>query len=429
MVGGRIDGQRGARQIAVVGAGISGLSAAHVLTRAGHDVTLFETDARLGGHAHTHEVDDGAGPMLAIDSGFIVFNSHTYPLLTRLFSELGVSTRECEMSLSVSCGGCGLEYAGSRGLRGVFPRLSYVGRGQYMRMLTEIGRFHRAARRVLVDGDDVATLGEFVRAHRYSDYFTAHFVVPLVSAVWSCPPGTSLDYPARYLFEFLHHHGMLTVWGSPQWRTVVGGSRRYVERAVKPLHAVRAGTAVRSVQRAGAGVRIRTTDADDCTFDGVVIATHANQALRMLASPSAHESRVLGAFRYSSNPTVLHTDSSLLPRAPSARASWNYRIDTCDAAPGAVRVSYDMNRLQGLAARRDYVVSLNATDTVKPDRVVASMTYEHPLYTPESVAAQHELPGLSDGVIAFAGAHHGWGFHEDGCRSGVAAAASLGSVW
>ncbi|MFD3685699.1 NAD(P)/FAD-dependent oxidoreductase [Nocardiopsis sp. NPDC058631] len=444
------------RRVAVVGSGVAGLTAAHILHR-GDDVTLLEADDRLGGHAHTHRIADGGDGELWVDSGFIVHNRRTYPHLLRLFDELGVRTQPTEMSMSVSCEGCGLEYAGARGVRAMLPNRSRRS-PDYLRMLAEIPRFHRAARRLLDAGADGAatgagapqatgavgpgepgpapgrteaaqpTLGEFVRRHRFSPYMTAHFLLPLVSAVWSCPPGTATDYPARYLFAFLANHGMLGVWGSPRWRTVVGGSRSYVERVAENLHAVRTGSPARSLARTANGVRVRTPT-ETLDFDAAVVATHADQALALLERPTDTEREVLGAFGYSRNRTLLHTDASVLPRDRTAWAGWNYRLASCEPDREPVRVSYHMNRLQNLDAANQYVVTLNGTDRVDPDRVVAAMDYTHPVYTPASLAAQRRLPELEDGVVAFAGAHHGWGFHEDGCASGVRAAASLGSLW
>ena len=296
-------------------------------------------------------------------------------------------------------------------------------------MLGEVLRFHRQARAV-VDGssplaEDV-TFGEFLDAGGYSPYFVETFAVPVVSAVWSSGPELSRQYPARYLFTFLANHGMLSISGSHRWRTVVGGSRTYVERAAKGLSAVEVSTPVRAVVRSGDEVRVRD-DADvERRFDRVVVATHAPDALRLLFAPTAEQVSVLGAFRYSPNETVLHTDTSVLPRAEGARASWNLL-----RVPGEskVLVSYDMTRLMRLPGSETYVVTLNATDRIDPAKVIARMDYEHPAYTPESVAAQHRLPGLNDDRLAFAGAYHGWGFHEDGCASGVRAAAALGVTW
>lgn len=410
--------------VAVIGAGVAGLTASYLLQRR-YDVFLFEAEPRLGGHAHTHDVAGQHGTV-AVDSGFIVHNERTYPTLLRLFSELGVTTRTSEMSMSVRCLGCGLEYAGARGLPGLFPRASNAVRGRYLRMLGEVPRYFRDARRVLRSGGDDVTLGEF--ASGYSTYFTQHYLLPMVSAVWSAPEKVSRSYPVRYLFEFLAHHGLLSVGGSPTWRTVVGGSREYVERAAKGLTAVHVGTPVRSVRRFPGGVEVRDDAGEAHVVDRVVLATHADEALRLLADPTPAEKEVLGAFSYSRNETWLHTDESLLPSAPGARASWNYLKPSC-AGSDRVLVSYDMNRLMRLDEPSPYVVTLNATDRVDPSSVLARMTYEHPVYTPESVAAQRSLSGLTTDRTAYAGAYHGWGFHEDGCASGLRAAEAFGVTW
>jgi len=423
----------GRRQVAVVGAGVAGLTAAFLLQR-GSDVTLYEAQGRLGGHAHTHDVA-AAGRALAVDSGFIVHNERTYPMLCRLFRELGVRTRPSEMSMSVRCEGCGLTYAGARGLAGLIAQPTSVFRASYLAMLAQIPVFYRHARDLLAggDGQDAAspgpTLGQFLAAGRYSTYFVRHFAVPLVSAVWSCGPQAVTEYPARYLFTFLAQHGMLHVRRPVPWRTVEGGSRSYVEAVAKELHAVRTSAPVRSVHRHARRAAIRDEADAVREFDAVIIATHADQALQLLAGPSAAQRTVLGAFAYSRNQTVLHTDGSVLPGRRAAQASWNYVQPSCAPARGQVQISYDMNRLQRLRAPAPVVVTLNGGQRIRADRVLATMVYEHPIYTPAAVAAQAGLPSLNDGVLAFAGAYHGWGFHEDGCRSGVAAARSLGVTW
>ncbi|GAB2804139.1 FAD-dependent oxidoreductase [Actinoallomurus bryophytorum] len=401
-------------RIAVIGSGVAGLTAAYVLAR-NSDVTLYEADERLGGHAHTHDVGG-----LAVDSGFIVHNDTTYPLLTRLFRELGVQTQPSEMSMSIRCHGCGLEYAGGRGPGGLLVRRPGL---RYLRMLAEVPRFHRAARAVLDDGaHESPPLGEFLDG--YSPYFVAHFATPLVAAVWSCSPADAMRYPARYLFSFLANHGMLSVTGAPQWRTVTEGSRSYVDRIAKELTSVRTGEQVRELRRTPGGVTLRAAgDTED--FDAAVVATHPDQALRVLAEPTPAERDTLGAFRYSRNEAVLHTDGSVLPER--ARASWNYTMPSCVASADRVKVSYDLNRLQRLETSQPHVVTLG--EEIAERHVLARMVYEHPVYTPESVAAQARLPGLDDRRIVFAGAYHGWGFHEDGCRSGVEAARALGGVW
>jgi uncharacterized protein len=435
------------RHVAVVGSGIAGLTAAYVLQRT-CDVTLYEADSRLGGHSHTHDVvdrdgfGDAPGPTLAIDSGFIVHNAVTYPTLLRLFAEIGVQTQETEMSMSVSCAGCGLEYAGARGLSGLFAQRRSLLRPRYLRMLTEVPRFHRAAHRLLAQAPRVTdvgpdgheqTLGEFLEEGGYSPYFVSHFITPLVAAVWSCAPATARRYPARYLFAFLANHGALSITGSPRWRTIVGGSRTYVERLAKDLSAVLTATPVRAVRRVsgpdGAGVEI-TDDSDTTTrYDGVVLATHPDQALRMLADPTPAESEILGAFAYTPNDTLLHTDTSLLPRAEAARSSWNYRMAACDDSAEQVIVTYDMTLLQRLRTRNRYLVSLGSRGHVDPSTIVDEMVYSHPIFSPAMVAAQRRLPELTTSTFALAGAWHGWGFHEDGARSGLAAAEALGGHW
>ncbi|MFC9585033.1 NAD(P)/FAD-dependent oxidoreductase [Streptomyces yangpuensis] len=418
------------RKAAVIGAGIAGLTAAHVLARS-YEVTLYEAEGRLGGHAHTHELTGPDGRPMGVDSGFIVHNERTYPNLLRLFRELGISTQDAEMSMSVRCDGCGLEYAGARGPAGLFTGRAAL-RGRYLALLAQVPLFHRKARRLLADPPSHhVTLGDFLREGRFSPYFVSHFALPLVSAVWSCPARTALSYPAAHLFTFLQHHGLLSVTGSPQWKTVTGGSAAYVEAAAKSVHRVRTSSPVQTVHRAarGSGAWITTENGATDGYDAVVIATHPDQALRMLADPTPDERRLLGAFTYEPNPTVLHTDTGLLPRSPHARACWNYHLPACDPSTESVRVSYDMRRLQNLPDGADYVVTLGADDRVDPGRVVRRMHYEHPVYTPASVAAQKELPRLNTAVTAYAGAWHGWGFHEDGCRSGAAAARSLGVRW
>ncbi|MFD5764668.1 NAD(P)/FAD-dependent oxidoreductase [Streptomyces sp. NPDC127049] len=415
------------RSVAVIGSGVAGLTAGYVLSRT-HDVVLYEADSRLGGHAHTHELPTGAGGTVRVDTGFIVHNERTYPHLLRLFRELGVATQDSEMSMSVRCDGCGLEYAGARGPRGLLGG-GNLRRPRHLRMLAEVPRFHRAARRLLASGDDTRTLGTFLRRGGFSPYFVGHFAIPLVSCVWSCAPDTALQYPAAYLFRFLDHHGLLSVTGSPQWKTVTGGSSAYVDKVAKHLASVRTATPVRAIERGPDHARVTTQDGHSETHAAVVVAVHPDQALRMLADPTPDERRVLGAFTYSRNPTVLHRDDTVLPRSPHARASWNYWLPSCAARPGSVRVSYDMNRLQRLAVPEPHLVTLNPGSRVDESAVLARLVYEHPVYTPRSVAAQRELPGLATSVTAFAGAYHGWGFHEDGCRSGVEAARTLGVDW
>jgi predicted NAD/FAD-binding protein len=416
--------------VAVIGAGVSGLTAAYLLART-HDVTLFEAESRLGGHAHTHDVADVDGLSHAVDSGFIVHNDTTYPWLRKLFGELKVEVRRTEMSMSVRCDGCGLEYAGGRGLRGVFAQPSRMLDPRFLRMLVQVKRFHRRASAFLrsTDDNDETTYGEFLRREGFNDYFVAHYAVPVVSCVWSAGQATAVQYPARYLFRFLEHHGMLSITGSPQWYTVVGGSRTYVERLSARLADVRSGHAVTDVIRLSGGVQLRDVTGQLSWYDRVVIATHADQALALLVNPSDDEVTTLKQFEYSSNATILHTDDGVLPEAGGARASWNYRMPACNAPDQPAVMTYWMNRLQGLTSSQEFLVTLNDRERIDPDSVRAVMDYEHPIYTVDSVRAQARLATLATDRTVYAGAYHGWGFHEDGCRSGVDAARHFGVSW
>jgi uncharacterized protein len=412
-----------ARTVAVIGSGVAGLVAAYALS-ARDRITLFEADTRIGGHAHTHYLDRGDGYIVGVDSAFLVHNDRTYPTLCRLFAELGIATQETDMSMSVRDDASGLEYAGASGIGGLFPSLSSLARPRYLLMLAEIKRFHAVATRLLQTDEDDETLGAFLDRHGFSRYFVDNFMTPLVAAVWSSPPGEAMRYPARYLFVFLEHHGMLSVFGSPTWRTVVGGSANYVEAILNRVDEVRAGDPVTSVRRVPGGVQI--TAGATRVFDAAVIATHPDQALLVLAEPTDAERAVLGAIPYCTNHAQLHTDESVLPRHRRARASWNYLVTPNH---DSVLVTYDVTRLMRLDGPRRFLVTLGGRDHVDPVTVLAEMTYSHPMYTPESVAAQQLLPTLDDDRVVFAGAYHGWGFHEDGAASGLRAARRLGADW
>ena len=418
------------RSVAVIGAGVSGLTAAYILAKR-FAVTIYEADTRLGGHAHTHDVTDPSGKLLAVDSGFIVHNDRTYPQLRRLFAELDVHTRPTEMSMSISDMPSGVEFAGGRGASGVFAQKRRMLDPRFLLMLVEVKRFHLLANTFLgqTDDRDETTYGQFLRAHRFSKRFMRLYAIPVVSCVWSMGAAAALDYPARYLFRFLSNHGMLAVKGSPQWYTVVGGSRTYVDAIAARLPHVRSGQSVLQVLREDDGVSVQDDSGTWVHYDGVVIATHADQALELLADASVAEKEVLGAFEYSRSATALHTDSRLMPRSRSARAAWNYLTPPDASADHPPVVTYSMNRLQGLETDEEYFVTLNALEHIDPEAVLAVMNYEHPIYTQATVEAQMRLPSLSTSRVAFAGAYHGWGFHEDGCRSGVDAARALGVNW
>ncbi len=402
-------------RIAVVGSGISGLGAAYLLDPV-HDVTVFERDVRAGGHSHTIAHDG-----LALDTGFLVHNTRNYPLLVRLLAELGVRTQESDMSFSVGCAACGLEYSGRRpfaqGRNATSPR--------FAALLWEIGRWLRTARGSLDERDyEQHSLEDYLDEHRYSHRFRRHFLVPLTSALWSTAPGRALEFPAAYAIRFFDNHGMLGVRRFA-WRTVSGGADTYVralsDRLGSRLHL---GLGARSLRRDAGGVELTTDDGQRHRFDKIVVATHADQALALLEDPSEEERRVLGAFGYTRNDAVLHTDQRLLPQARSARAAWNYRLGD----DGRPTVTYSLNRLQSLGVETEYCVTLN--EAVDDEHVIRRLTYEHPLYTVDSLRAQRDLPTLSGPRHThFAGAHHGNGFHEDGLASGVRAAAELGVAW
>ena len=412
------------KSVAVIGSGVSGLTAAYLLKR-DHDVVLFESDDRFGGHAHTHDVDG-----TRVDTGFIVHNDRTYPYLRRLFAELDVEVHPTEMSMSIACDECGLEFAGGRGGKGVFAQKRRLLDLRYLRMLLGVKRFGRLANELLdspESADEPQTYGDFLAQHGFDEYFVSHYAVPVVSCVWSSGHDTALQYPARYLFTFLKHHGFLSIKGSPQWFTVVGGSNAYTDKIVAGLDARHVG--IEQVRRTDDGVELVDVAGTTHRFDSVVIATHPDDALALLADPTVDEKRVLGSFEYSHNEVALHRDAALLPKAEPARASWNYRKTACSERSDRTSVTYWMNRLQGIVSDRPFLVTLNATESVDPTTVEAVMEYSHPIYTPTSVAAQGELTSLFTDRTVYAGAYHGWGFHEDGCRSGVEAAAALGSSW
>ncbi|MEV7774523.1 FAD-dependent oxidoreductase [Kitasatospora sp. NPDC086791] len=414
--------------MAVVGAGVAGLTAAWELRRAGAEVELFEAGARLGGHAHTQPVPTPDGRRLALDTGSLVHDERTSPHLARLLRDLGVHTRDADPSISVHCDGCGLAYAGTDGPTGLLARPAPHLRPRYLRLLADIPRFRARARRLLATpGAGDPTLRDFLLDECFSGYFLHHYLIPLAAAAPPRAPEPAGDHPARHLFALLDHHGLLSDARPPAWRTVTGGSAAYVRRIADHLTAVHRRTPVRAVRRHLDGVTLTTDDGRRAEADAVVIATHADQALRLLADPTRAEREVLAAFRHTRTPTVLHRDPSVLPRAHWARGSWNYRMPHCAAPAGAARISHHLNRLLRLDTSEDYLVTRNESphDPVPEHLVISRTVHEHPVHTAETVAAQRLLPGLTTGRTAFAGAHHGWGSHEDGCRSGLAAARAL----
>ena len=412
-------------RVAVVGSGIAGLSAAWLLSRQ-HEVVLFESEARLGGHTHTHDVEQ-AGKRYRVDTGFIVHNAHNYPLLTRMFDELGVASQDTTMSFGAQMEATGLEYNATN-LDALFCQRRNLFSLSFIRMVREILRFYREAGALLKDPAPGPSLGEYLEQNRYSALFRDAHLIPMASALWSSPSGTILDFPAKYLVKFMDHHRMLQVEGRPQWRVVQGGSSSYVQALKARWNVdVRLACPVQRVMRDEAGVTVKHVAGED-RFDAIVIATHSDQALALLGDADALEREVLGAMPYQRNEVVLHTDRRILPRNPKAWAAWNAFVP---ADPGAeCSVSYCMNLLQGLESPEPFVVTLNRTAAIDPSRIIAKMTYHHPIYTHASVAAQSRQGEINGRRRTwFAGAYWGFGFHEDGIRAGVEAAKGLGVAW
>jgi predicted NAD/FAD-binding protein len=409
-------------KIAIVGTGISGLVAAHRLHRE-HELVVYEAEARLGGHSHTVPVEDPRGADLWIDTGFIVFNDRNYPRFEALLDELGVASQRSHMGFSVS-DGRGFEYSGTPW--GLFARPSHLLNPRFLRMLREWRRFNREAQALIGMNGTAPSLGHWLEGHGFSEQFVRGLIVPQASAVWSADPEQMWEFPASFMAEFFDNHGMYSLRGRPQWRTVSGGSRSYVEAITAPWRdRVRLGAPVRRIERLPGAVRIEAEGCESEEFDQVVIASHSDQALAMLADPTEAEREVLGAIPYQRNEAVLHTDRSLMPRRRAAWSSWNFHL--CDPAPPATTVTYWMNHLQRLPRGRDYFLTLNRGEEIDPVTVLRRFTYDHPVYTKAGVAAQERHAEISnrEGRTHFAGAYWGWGFHEDGVVSGLRAAAAL----
>jgi uncharacterized protein len=413
-------------RIAVVGAGISGMAAAYFLSRK-HEVSLFEKEDRLGGHTHTHQIETSRGTR-PIDTGFIVHNERTYPNLVRLFRELGVETFNSEMSFGVSCRRTGFEYS-SRGLAGFFADKRNLFRSSHFALLAEILRFNRVSSEGLKASTlSSITLGEYACLHRFRPEFLDRYLYPMASAVWSTSPGEIQKFPAEALIRFFSNHGLLGVSSHPQWKVLRGGSHQYISPLTAPYRErIYTGFPPTAISRTERGAVLKFRNRSAMTFDAVVMACHAPQALALLEFPSERERQILGAFQTSANRLKLHLDSSILPRRPSARASWNYHLAAGADSP---TVTYHMNRLQSLDTPEDYCVTSNDRERVSDLKVLKQMTYHHPLYTAGAVGAQQRWSEISNvDRIHYCGAYWFNGFHEDGLNSALRVARALGIEW
>jgi len=419
-------------RIAIVGAGVSGLVAAHLL-HPQHEIVVFEAGEHVGGHTNTVRVQNERGTQ-DVDTGFIVMNDRNYPNFTRLLDRLGVARQPTHMSFSVFSEREDFEYAGTP--RGLYCQPRNLISPRFQRMVLELIRFNRELRAMLEGrGPAVAendSLADFLARRRFSEFFVERLIVPQAAAVWSADPAQMQSFPVRFLAEFFANHGMLGFRGRPAWSTITGGSARYVEALTRPFRErIRLSTPVRGIERQADRVLVSAEDPSGSplseSFDQVVIAAHSDQALEMLRDPSPREREVLSSIPYQRNEAVLHTDTRLLPRRRAARAGWNYHLP---AEPGPrSTVTYWMNHLQRLqGADRDYCVTLNRTEAIDPRLIIRRIDYSHPVFTPAGVAAQdrhREISGTA-GRTHYCGAYWGWGFHEDGVKSALDACAPLG---
>ncbi len=414
-------------KIAVIGSGISGLAAAWLLAGR-HRVTLFEKEYRAGGHSRTVDVALPGRGLVPIDTGFIVFNEATYPNLTALFDHFGVATRASDMSFAVSLDGGALEYSGGARLKGLFAQRSNLISPRFWSMLRDLVRFYREAP-AHAGKLGLATLGEFLAANRYGPAFRDDHLLPMAAAIWSAPTMSILDYPAETFIRFCENHGLLQIGARPRWRTVAGGARTYVDRMIAATDGrLQLGRAAAQITRTATGIEIADRDGGRECFDRVVIATHADQALALLADPSPAEAALLSTFRYSRNHAVLHDDPALMPRRRKVWSSWNYI-----GRPGGERgaddpcVSYWMNRLQGVDHPRPLILTLNPNREPRPGSIIDETGFDHPLFDSAAMAAQRDFwPIQGERGTYYCGAWLGAGFHEDGLQTGLAVAEMLG---
>jgi len=412
-------------RIAIVGSGVSGLVAAHLLHDR-HDVTLFESGERPGGHTNTVRVDL-ADATVEVDTGFLVYTERNYPNFVRLLQRLGVATQPSDMSFSMSDEHSGIEWRGTSPST-VFARRRNIVRPAFLRMLADVGRFNRTALRLLEDPPaEHVTLADVLATRRWSRGFLDWYLVPLGASIWSADPGTFMSIPAARFARFFERHGLLRFADQPGWRTVSGGARHYVDAIVAPLAALgrlRLGTPVGKIRRTPGGVELWSPRTGSETFDHVVVATHSDQALGLLSDPTRLERDVLGAVRYQPNRATLHTDTGLMPSNRRAWASWNYH--RADPEPERATLTYYLNTLQGLETREGVFVTLNRDEVIDPEKVIASFDYAHPVLDTAAAIAQSRRLELNSGRVSFCGAYFGDGFHEDGVRSALEACEPFG---
>ena len=413
-------------KLAIVGTGIAGMTAAHLLHDE-HDLTIYEAGEYIGGHTNTVEVER-EGMTYAVDTGFIVFNDWTYPNFIGLLDRLGVASQPSDMSFSVRCEDTGLEYNGTS-LNRLFAQRRNLLRPSFYRMIRDILRFNRESVKLLDEPGPGPSLGAYLEQNRYSPPFIRNYIIPMAGAIWSAGPSAIWRYPARYLVQFFKNHGMLSVDARPTWRVITGGSQRYVEKLVRPFRErIRLQSPVEAIIRDSHCVEVRSHDragtSHTARFDGVVLACHSDQALALLSDPSPLERDILGAIRYQANEAILHTDQSLLPRRRRAWAAWNYHLLPTPA--DRVLVTYHMNTLQRLRASCDFCVTLNRPDAIDPAQILKRITYHHPVFTPEAIAAQQRHREINGQRRTwYCGAYWGFGFHEDGVKSAMMACESL----
>ena len=413
------------RKVAVIGGGVAGIVAAHLLQKT-HQVSLFEQGDYLGGHTHTIAIPDGPDAGIPVDTGFIVFNEATYPYFIGFLEELKVRSRLAEMSFGFHCEQTGLVYAGNT-LNGLFAQRANLFRPQFYRFLAEIYRFSEQALADLQKQEELGTLQEYIVRNRFMPFMVDNYLKPMAAAIWSAPTGQVTDFPARSFLSFFKNHGLLAFRNRPPWRTVIAGSNSYVKAFEAGFTgSVHLNSAIRKIFREGEGIRLEFSDGHHERFDEVVIATHADQALGLLGDPTPQETRLLGPWQYERNDTVLHTDIAVLPPVSRAWSCWNFKRDGRAEANQPAYVTYSMNILQGLKTRRHYLVTLNRPGEYNENQVIARMVYHHPIYTSSSMATQPLLPSLNgvNGTF-FCGSYFGYGFHEDAVRSSYQAVATL----